>query len=377
MALAAIGRAALLRRDDGAGGEDRPPARRALLGIAAAAAVGLVVAVAFGAVGTIQREYDGFVNGDPVNSSDPRDRLTRSGDNGRLDQWRVALDGFKQDPLRGQGAGTFALSWDREGSGGGVHVLDAHSLYVETLGELGLVGLLLVLSAVLLILGGFLWRARGSERVVGAALFGSGLVWALAAGFDWIWEMPAVTVSFFAAGGLALASHTRPGDDGGTVASPAAMRWPLRLALAILVLAVLLLPARIYLSEQSLRDGEQALARGDCATAAAAALDAIATLGARPEPHLLLGYCRARLGEPERGVRELREAARNDPDSWKTHYGLAVVLAAAGQDPRPEARIARRLRPRERRSADLVRLLDTDDPVQWRLRAFRAATPLG
>ena len=376
VALAAAGRAALLARDERVGEERRQIARRAWLAMAAAAAVGLVVAVAFGALGTIQREYDGFVGGEPVNTADPRDRLTSSGDNGRLDQWRVALDGFEQDPVRGQGAGTFGLSWDRQGSGGGGRVLDAHSLYVETLGELGLVGLLLLVCALLLVLGGFLWRARGPERVVGAALFGCGLVWGLAAGLDWIWEMPAVTVGFFAAGGLALASETRPDDDSGAVLPPAAMRWPVRLVIAVLVLAVLLLPARFYLSEQSLRDGERALERGDCAAVVVAAQDSIAALGARPEPHLLLGYCRARLGEPERGVRAMREAVRNDPDSWRTHYGLAVARAAAGQDPRPAARIARRLRPGERRSADLLRLFDTGDPAQWIQRARRAPMPL-
>jgi len=371
VALAAAGRAALLRLDVRLAEELRETARQPLLGRVAAVVVGVLVAVALGAPGMIQRQYEGFVKGDPVNSSDLRDRLTRSGDNGRLAHWQVALDGFQQAPLRGQGAGTFALSWDRERSGGGSQVLDAHSLYVETLGELGVIGLLLLSAALLLVLGGFLSRASGSDRMVAGALFGCGLAWALSAGVDWIWEMPAVSFFFFAAGGLALARETRTRGDDGAAASAATKR-ALRLALAIVCLAVLLVPARFYLSDRSLSDSKRAFARGDCATAADRALDSIAILRARPEPYQLLGYCRASLGEPRLGMRALAEAVRQDPDNWETHFGLALTRAAAGLDPRPRARIARRLRPGERRTQELLRLFDTEEPAQWRRRAFIA-----
>ncbi|MEA2143188.1 MAG: hypothetical protein QOI64_1618 [Solirubrobacteraceae bacterium] len=370
VALAAVGRAALLRVDVGLAQVLHGTVHRLRLAWIVAAVVGVVVAVALGAPGTIQRQYEGFVKGDPVNSSaDLRDRLTRGGDNGRLDQWQVALDAFQRAPLRGQGGGTFALSWDRERSGGGSQVLDGHSLYVETLGELGIVGLLLVLSALLLVLGGFLSRARGPDRVAAGALFGCGVAWALVAGVDWIWEMPAATLFFFAAGGLALARD----DVGGSASAP--MKPPLRVAVAIVCLALVVVPARFYLSDLSLSDGERAFARGDCATALDRASDSIAILSARPEPYRLLGYCRATMGAPRLGVRALADAVRHDPDSWTTHFGLAVARAAAGMDPRPEARLARRLRPGERRTQDLLRLFDTEDPALWKRRALVIAAP--
>jgi len=378
MVVAAAGRGALLRLDARLSEPrtTRDQARGPLLGLLAAGVLGLLVAVALGFPAGIQRQYDQFLSGASVNSADLRDRLTRSGDNGRLDMWQVAVDGWEQAPLRGQGAGTFALTWDRQGSGGGARALDAHSLYVETLGELGVIGLLLVLSALLLVLGGFLLRARGPDRVVGGALFGCGLAWALSAGVDWIWEMPAVTLWFFAAGGVALAGERGATDGDRTAASPAAMKRPLRLAVAIVCLVVLLVPARLYLSDRSLRDGTLAFERGDCATAVDRALDSIAIFNVRPEPHQLAGYCQARLGQPRLAVRSLAKAVHLDRGDWKTHYGLAVTRAAAALDPRPEARVARRLRPGERRTANLLLLFDTEDPGEWRRRAFSGAAPL-
>ena len=39
-------------------------------------------------------------------------RLTSAVDNGRIDNWRVALDGFDASPLHGTGAGTYRITWE-------------------------------------------------------------------------------------------------------------------------------------------------------------------------------------------------------------------------------------------------------------------------
>src|SRR5207244_2285038 len=64
----------------------------------------------------------------------------------RASFWRVAWHQFESHVALGSGAGTFALAWAQSGlidTRGGA--LDAHSLYLETLSELGLVGLALLL----------------------------------------------------------------------------------------------------------------------------------------------------------------------------------------------------------------------------------------
>ena len=60
----------------------------------------------------LDRQYDGFVSGTTIPSSgDERLRLTDPGNNGRLDNWRVALDAFEKEPLLGTGAGTYGITW--------------------------------------------------------------------------------------------------------------------------------------------------------------------------------------------------------------------------------------------------------------------------
>lgn len=56
---------------------------------------------------------------------------------------------------------------------------------------------------------GFAARLGGPDRTLYAALFAAGLAWALHAGVDWDWQMPAVTLWVFALGGAALAAPAR------------------------------------------------------------------------------------------------------------------------------------------------------------------------
>lgn len=391
--LAAAARAALLVVDErlaGAVPRVRLPAALRRPPLLAGAAAGLLavvagIAVAAGAPGAVERQYDRFVKGDQVQTEgDLRERLTQVGNNGRIRQWRVSVDAFESEPLHGAGAGTYARAWDRERREY-YEVKDAHSLYLEMLGELGVVGLLLVVVAIGVVLGGFAARSRGPDRAPGAALLACGLAWATHAGVDWDWEMPAVTLWFFAAGGLAVAAPVSAGAG----ASPAPrVRGALRLAAGdlptlarVVVGAACLLaavvPVRVWLADRALGDSARAFARGDCPRTIDRALDARSILGARPEPLLLLGYCDVRIGRPDLAVQAMSAAVREDRHDWQTHYGLALAQASAGRDPRPAVRLARRLNPFEDVVRDAQERFDTDDPRLWRRRALGARLPTG
>lgn len=112
-----------------------------------------------------------------------------SGLGNRVAYWHVAHRMASTHPVGGDGAGTFHLVYHQLPA---AH--DAHSLYLQALAELGVVGLLLVVAIVAFPLVEGIRR----ELVVPAA----GLtVYALHAGIDWDWQLPAVTVA-----GLALAT---------------------------------------------------------------------------------------------------------------------------------------------------------------------------
>lgn len=108
--------------------------------------------------------------------------------------WRVSLRAFERHPLNGVGSGSFAAVWARE-RGKDQPALDAHSIYLETLAELGLVGALLLLAFIGTTAAGV---ARAARAAPGDALVGAAAAvlaaFAVHAGLDWDWEMPAVSL---------------------------------------------------------------------------------------------------------------------------------------------------------------------------------------
>jgi tetratricopeptide (TPR) repeat protein len=347
---------------------DRPSRARlgVLLATAAVAAVGL--AVSMDAPGYVTDQYERFTSDDGVGQrSEPRTRLTDPGNNGRVKLWRVAIvDGFEPAELGGQGAGTYELLWarNRPAEQAGLTVEDAHSLYIESLSDLGLVGFLLVLVVVVALLYGFAARLRGPSRTLYAALLGAGLAWAVHAGVDWDWEMPAVTLWLFALGGATLAASARERR----VEVPLAPA--LRAAVAAAIVLIGLVPALIVVSQGRLDAAVQAfLQRGDCEQAIEQAQRSRSALPMRPEPYRLEGYCEARQGRMRAAVDSMRQALDRDPHNWQYLYSLAVAQAAAGIDPRPAAREALRLDPEGAATRDLVERFPAADPRLWREQA--------
>ena len=124
--------------------------------------------------------------------------------------WDVALQAFADHPLGGVGSGSFRVEWRRENvvpRG----AFDAHSLYFETLGELGIVGGLLLATVVIALAAGLVRRAGESPRdpvlPAAAAVLGA---YAVHLGVDWDWELPALILPVLL---LAAAALVRPERD--------------------------------------------------------------------------------------------------------------------------------------------------------------------
>jgi hypothetical protein len=349
------------------------PETRRRLGWGAVGACVLALAVggvAMNLPSEVSERWDSFTSDDRVGNVEEesrRGRLSDFGNNGRLDQWEVALEGFSSSPVTGEGAAAFRQRWQRDRPDD-LKVEDAHSLYLETLAELGLVGIVLLLTALVALLAVFAMRARGDERHVYAVLLAMGVGWALHAGIDWDWEMPAVTFWLFALGGLAIAgpatTHLVPGRFA-------------RVGIGVGLLALVATPALMAVSQAHLNTAYDAFKRGDCPAAIDAALASTSAVSVRPQPFELMGYCDVRLGQPELGVDQMRNAIELEPGSWEAHYGLALALAASGRDPRPAIGRALELNPRDPLARSAARRFrSTDDPQKWRRRALRARLPI-
>jgi O-antigen ligase len=332
------------------------------IGVTAVAAT-LIAIIVLHVPGTVADQYDRFVDPGPVGSSgDLRTRLTDPANNGRIDQWEVALNGFEAAPVRGEGAGTYELLWARDRPVTGT-VTDAHSLYAEVLGELGIVGLVLLLVPLLLILGAAGARARRPNRSIHAAVLAAGVAWAFHAGIDWDWEMPALTLWLFAAGGMVLSSPAR---------QPVPLRppaFPVRVALVTACVAVAVIPALVLMSQAQLDDSLDHFRARDCPAAIDSARDSSSALGIRAEPYEIIGYCQMRAGSGRSAVESMQEAIDRDPNNWEYRYGLALARAVAGEDPRRDARAALQLNPRDSQTLDAVERFRSGTARQWRRRA--------
>jgi O-antigen ligase len=193
--VAAVGagatRALLPARLVGMGGPSRRTRGRAGLAVAALVAAG---AVAIAAVG---------------GAASPGAADSARGS--RADYWRVAVDSFAEQPLSGVGSGSFAVEWARERAID-ESVRDAHSLYLETAAELGLLGLAL-LGAFLVSVAVAARRAHRADPSLAAGLAGALVVVAVHAGVDWDWEVPAVAlIGLVLAGALLAGAGPRRAD---------------------------------------------------------------------------------------------------------------------------------------------------------------------
>ncbi|MEA2419187.1 MAG: hypothetical protein QOE60_1393 [Thermoleophilaceae bacterium] len=137
----------------------------------------------------------------PVRGADPA-RLG-SIDTNRYRYWEVAISSWADNPIHGLGSGGFQVEWlkqlDRVDKSG-----DAHSLYLESLAELGVVGFLF-LMAFLCGTAAAVLRLHRIARGPATGLAGGLAVWAVHAGLDWDWEMPAVTLPALMLGAAAIA----------------------------------------------------------------------------------------------------------------------------------------------------------------------------
>jgi hypothetical protein len=106
-------------------------------------------------------------------------------------------------------------------------------------------------------------------------------------------------------------------------------------------------PAFVWLSQQRLNEAAAAFSSGDCRAATSSALSSISVLGDRAEPYEIVSYCDVRRDLPAAAIATIQKAISLDPNNWNYAYDLAVMRAAAGQDPMPAAYRALTLNPRE------------------------------
>jgi hypothetical protein len=185
----------------------------------AAAVVAFALLATIVAVGDpidkVRQQYNDFVN---LRVDDPGGTRFLSGGGYRYDYWRVAWLEFKDAPLRGQGAGNYDDLYflERRTS---EDIRQPHSLPMQTLAELGLVGMLFLLLFVGAVIAG-LWRQSRralevpARRTVAVAAGGAFVAWLAHTSVDWLHNIPGVTgVALCAAAALVAPWARRRGGS--------------------------------------------------------------------------------------------------------------------------------------------------------------------
>lgn len=267
----------------------------------------------------------GLVEGDFT-----RSHLISSTGSGRWQLWTSAVDEWETKPVLGRGAGSYQ-SWWMEHASLPLFVRDAHSLWLETLAELGLVGLLLLVIA---IGTGFVAAiARmgrlGPDRPLVAAMAGVLAAFVVAAGIDWMWELSIVGLVAIVALGILVGRATEASPRSAAVGSPLRRRV-LRTAGVGVALAAILFVAVPMLAQNRLEASQAAAARGDAAAAIEAADDASAVQPWASTPYLQLALLEEQQGNLGAANRHVEDALERDRSGWSTWLVAARVQTKAG-----------------------------------------------
>ena len=144
--------------------------------------------------------------------------ILNSSSNGRWQFWTASIDQWESHPVLGNGAGSYEAWWAKHMPANLLQpARDAHSLYIESLGELGIPGFGLTLALALAGIGiGVRRTLQSSSKRRGdmAALTGVFAAFAVAAGIDWMWELTVVAgvgiVALALLGGAAVTAPRPP-----------------------------------------------------------------------------------------------------------------------------------------------------------------------
>jgi O-antigen ligase len=123
----------------------------------------------------------------------------------RADYWRVATADVADHPVLGSGAGTFDDYWLAHRPSA-AYARDAHSLYLETAAELGVLGLVCLMCA---LCAPLVAAVRAPDRRLAATALGGYAAFLVHAGIDWDWEMPVTTLVGLACGAALLVDVRR------------------------------------------------------------------------------------------------------------------------------------------------------------------------
>ncbi len=233
----------------------------------------------------------------------------------------MAWDDAQAHPTLGAGPGTYERFFLAHQPVDISRVRDAHGLYIETLAEVGPLGLALLVTVLVTPLVA-LRIARRHPLVPSAA--GAYVAYLVHTGVDWDWELPAVTVAGLLCGTsiLLFGRRWRP---------PRPLSLPTRLVGASAAVAAAGFAAIALLGNSALSRSETPRAQGEPARAASNARRARSLMPWSPKPWEALGRAQLAAGMLPEARRSFSKAISMDGGDWRLWYDLAGATTGPAQ----------------------------------------------
>jgi O-Antigen ligase len=291
----------------------------AVLVAAVLVAVGAGIA-RYGSPPAIARKaYDSFTSS-PKSTADLNARLFSLSSNHRTGLWHVAWQEVKAHLLLGGGAGSYSRYYL-------VHrtttqqVQDAHNLYLQTLAELGPLGLALLLAALAVPLVAAVRLRRHPLVPIGCAAYAVFLVHAIA---DWDWQLAGVTLAALLCGMACLLAGREEHE-------PAALSTRARVGLGVVVAALGVVALLGLIGNSALAASGSAANAGNWSSAERHARTAIRWMPWSDAGWQALGE--AQIGMHDRAAAQvsLNRALAKDPNDWVTWLDLVAATRGKAQ----------------------------------------------
>ena len=334
--------------------------RAAVAGVAALALVGAAAAVvsAERIASFADRQYTAFVKLGGAQGEPTASRLATGAGN-RYDYWRIAVDTWQANPVAGVGAGGYDKPYFARRTTG-EDIRQPHSLPLQVLAELGILGGVVFAAALLLIAAGTWRRIRNGGRApIVVAGLGVATAWFVHTSVDWMHLLPGLTgVALLGAAVLLRPSDMRDSTRSRTDGAAPRPAGP-RFAPAILV-GIAITVSALSLSRQGLSQHYVERAQSALASDPERAL-VEANRGLRLDREAISAYyakaaALARFGEGDAARDVLLEATRREPRNFVTWALLGDLSVRQGDLRAAQAdyRRAARLNPRDRGLATLA-----------------------
>jgi hypothetical protein len=321
-----------------------PKAAAALAAIVVVVAV--IAGVAAGGPRALSHAWRDFKHNRTTYAVAPS-RFGSTAGNGRYDKWRVAVESTKGHLVGGNGPGTYQLIWQPRAPFYG-YVINAHSLYLETLAELGAVGLALLATFLAISLFAairLLTPLQDEARVYAAGAMAALIAFMVSAVADWVWQLPALPAAFLLITGAVVAPAGRTARQG-----PAGLRrssqtqssrqhQPIAIRAGIVVCAIACLAAIgvPLATENAVRKSQSAANAGDTSLALADARSAVRVEPGAASAQLQVALVLELQHQYRSALQAALKATRDEPQNWS---GWLVVSRLAAESGNPRASVA-------------------------------------